>query len=358
MLNKNQYAEYESFVSTSPKGHFCQSIMWSKVKSAWAFEAVVERNENGEIIGALGILIRKVPFMNYSIMYAPRGPVCDVHDKRVLTSLIAGVKELAKRYHAYIFKMDPDVKSSDHEFSDIMKEMGFTIREDSKTFDAIQPRYVFRLDIKDKTSDEVMAQFHSKTRYNIRVAIKNGVTSKIGTREDLKAFYDLMLETGMRDDFVTRPLSYFERMYDALGEHMRLYLMMHDNKPISGSIAIHYGDKVWYLYGASSNAYRNVMPNYLMQWEMINWALELKCNIYDFRGVAGIIDETHPLYGLYRFKKGFNGEFTEFVGEMNLVLNPFINKLTVVGEHAFKRFSKIRYKLKNRNSAQHREEKI
>ena len=66
------------------------------------------------------------------------------------------------------------------------------------------------------------------------------------------------------------------------------------------------------------------MPNYLLQWEMIKWALESNCNVYDFRGVSGDLDENSPLYGLYRFKKGFNGDFTEFVGEMDLVFKPCI----------------------------------
>ena len=139
------------------------------------------------------------------------------------------------------------------------------------------------------------------------------ILDKINSKEDLKDFHSIMLETGVRDGFVTRSLEYFEKMYDAMApEHLRLYMAYLDGKPIAGTIAILYGDKCWYLYGASSNKHRNVMPNYLLQWEMIKWALENNCNVYDFRGVSGDLDENSPLYGLYRFKKGFNGDFTEF----------------------------------------------
>ena len=62
------------------------------------------------------------------------------------------------------------------------------------------------------------------------------------------------------------------------------------------------------------------MPNYLLQWSMIQWAVETGCSVYDFRGVSGDISEDNPLYGLYKFKKGFGGDFTEFVGEYDLVL--------------------------------------
>ena len=137
-----------------------------------------------------------------------------------------------------------------------------------------------------------------------------------------------MVETGNRDDFLIRPLEYFEKMYDCMGkDYLRLIMADYEGQPISGAIAIYYGNKVWYLYGASSNEHRNVMPNYLVQWEMIKWALEKKCDIYDFRGVSGHVDENHPQYGIYKFKKGFNGDFVEFVGELYMVFKPVTNLL-------------------------------
>ena len=109
------------------------------------------------------------------------------------------------------------------------------------------------------------------------------------------AFSDLMLTTGVRDGFVTRKPEYFSAMLDNLGEHARLYMAFDPNDiPIAGTLAIHYGDKVWYLYGASSNEHRNLMPNYLLQWRMIQWAVETKCRIYDFRGVSGDVSEDNP----------------------------------------------------------------
>ncbi len=79
-----------------------------------------------------------------------------------------------------------------------------------------------------------------------------------------------MVETGSRDGFIIRPLEYFEKMYDELApKHMKLLMAYYEDKPISGIIPIMYGNKTWYLYGASSNSHRNLMPNYLLQWEMI-----------------------------------------------------------------------------------------
>jgi lipid II:glycine glycyltransferase (peptidoglycan interpeptide bridge formation enzyme) len=183
----------------------------------------------------------------------------------------------------------------------------------------------------------------------VRVAQKKGVEVKICGQEQVPAFADLMLTTGVRDGFVTRKADYFSAMLHNLGEHARLYMAFHEGKAIAGTLAIHYGDKVWYLYGASANEHRNLMPNYLLQWSMMQWAIEKGCRIYDFRGVSGDVDENNPLYGLFRFKQGFGGDFTEFVGEMDYVLNPAVYHLTEKATAVFKELRRVAYLVKNRN---------
>lgn len=340
LVNDTNREKYVEFIQKHPKGHFLQSPEWAKLKSDWINEVLLVEDEKGNIKGAMSILIREIPYFRHTMMYSPRGPVCDVHDKKTMQELVNGAKELAKKYNSFVLKVDPDVPSTDEEFKRIAKECGFKIKENVKDFtEVIQPRYVFRLDVENKTEEELMKSFHEKTRYNIRLAGRKGVTVRDGNREDLKDFYKIMKETGTRDDFLIRPLDYFEKMYDDLGpEHLRLIMADYEGKPISGVVAIYYGDKVWYLYGASSNAHRNVMPNYLLQWEMIKWSLEKNCRIYDFRGVSGHVDENHPQYGIYKFKKGFNGDFVEFVGELNMVFKPVVN---IAFENAMKLRTKI-----------------
>ena len=327
LVDDSNRQKYIDFIQKHPKGHFLQSPEWAKLKNTWKNEVLLVEDKDGNIKGAMSILIREMPYIKSTMMYAPRGPVCDVHDKETIKELTEGAKELAKKYNSFILRIDPDVPNDDDEFKKIVKECGFKIKENVKDFtEVIQPRYVFRLDVKDKTEEELMKSFHEKTRYNIRLSGRKGVTLRDGTKEDLKDFHRIMKETGTRDDFLIRPLEYFEEMYDALGsEYLRLIMAEYEGKPIAGVVAIYYGNKVWYLYGACSNSHRNVMQNYLLQWEMIKWALEKKCDVYDFRGVSGHVDENHPQYGIYKFKKGFNGDFVEFVGELYMVFKPMTN---------------------------------
>ena len=336
MENINE-KEYQEFLESHEKGHYAQSLEWAKVKSDWKNEIIIIRDEKGKIKASLSLLIRKLPYINYSIMYAPRGPVCNPDDEESFKELIKKADELAKKYKSFMLKMDPDILVSNNEFKNMAKKYGFKIEEKIKDVNTLlQPRFVFRLDLKGKTEDEVFASFHSKTRYNIRLATKKGVTIREGKREDLQQFQDILETTGTRDGFYIRNKEYFEKLYDSFdSKHLKLVFADYQGKPIACVLNIFYGNKEWYLYGGSLNEHRNVMSTYLLQWEMIKQAIERNMDCYDFRGVCAT-DATHYNEGLYRFKKGFNADFVEFI-DMHKVYNKFIYFL----------FEKCAYKLRD-----------
>ena len=342
---------YKKFLEEHERCNFQQSLEWAEIKKPnWTPEVILAEDEENNIIGSLCVLIRKMPIFG-NIMYSSRGPVCNIHDIAVMKQLTDGAKELAKKYNAMALRIEPDIESEDQVFRDVVTNLGYKIKDDAKDFkDEIQPRYVFRLDIKGKSEEEIMAGFHQKWRYNIRLATKKGVEVKEGTREDLKDFHKIMLETGNRDGFITRPLEYFEKMYDNMVPtgHMKLLMAYYEGKPISGVIPIFYGNKTWYLYGASSNQHRNLMPNYLLQWEMIKMAIARKDDMYDFRGVSGVVAERHPQYGLYRFKKGFGAKFTEFIGEIYIPYKPLTYKLYKFSEKTFRTLRQIKRNLRKK----------
>ncbi|HOA54300.1 MAG TPA: peptidoglycan bridge formation glycyltransferase FemA/FemB family protein [Clostridiales bacterium] len=340
-------SKYEEFLQSHPKGHFMQSPQWAEVKSFWKNEIVTVEDENGNIKGAMSLLIRKIPILPYTMMYSPRGPVCDPHDESTLRELLEKCKALAKKHRSYVLKMDPDIEVEDTQFEEIVKKLGFRVSRGLKNYEGIQPRFVFRLDLRDKTEEQIMADFHHKVRYNIRLAGRKGVEVRVGTREDVAVFHRMIVETGIRDNFVVRSREYYEKVFDCLSpDHLRVFIASYEGKPIAGTIAILYGNKCWYLYGASINEHRNLMPNYLLQWNMIKWALESGCDMYDFRGVPGDLDENNPMYGLYRFKVGFRGKFTEFVGMLDYVFNPFVNFIADKGITAFRELRRKIYKRK------------
>lgn len=316
---------FNRFIESSPKGHILQTWEWGDLKSktGWIpLRLMIE--EKGQPVAAVSILKRVIPVLKKHIFYAPRGPVLDMSHPGLFSFLLGEIKKLAKKHNAVFLKIDPDVPKDDLIWQEAFQKEGFKGAEKGQGFEGVQPKFVFRLDV-SPDEEQLMSNLHQKTRYNIRLAKRKGVTiTTNGTKEDLSVFYRVLKETCERDRFLVRSYQYFADLYDFLTPpgYQKLVLAKLDDQIIAGAILLKLGDKAWYLYGASSNQERNTMPNYLMQWEMIRWAKSQGCTLYDFRGVSGDLSKDNPLYGLYRFKKGFNGIFTEFMGEYDLVYQP------------------------------------
>lgn len=337
IVDINNADELDAFSEKHKNGHFLQTSLWGKVKSDWKWFGVICRNDSGEITGTLAVLLRKISKLPYHMMYAPRGPVCDFDDKETFCALIEAAKEEGKKYNAYELKIDKDVPDDNEEYRATALSQGFKFKGKTINFEDFQCRCVIRILLDGRSEDEVFAAFHSDHRRKIRIAVKNNVEVKIHGSEMAETFYQIMKETCERDGFELRSAAYFAKILDVFGDKARLYMAYYEGEPIAGAISVLWGDKVWYFYGASSNSNRKVMPNYLLQWEMIKWAIEEGCKIYDFRGVAGVIDENNPLFGLYRFKHRFDGTYIEFMGEMDLITKPTAAKIVDASQRIMKK---------------------
>ena len=325
---------YTEFLSRHERCNFQQSVEWARVKSHWKNEIVLAEDRQGNVIGGLSILIRKVPFFG-NLMYSPRGPVCDTDDSDVLRQLTEGAELLAWKYNAMALRMEPDVSAEDIPFRAIMNSLGYRVQSGAaRAEDIVQPRHVFRLDIRGRTEEEIFGGFSATLRYKIRLAQRRGVAVREGTRADLPTFHALLVETGQRDRFLVRPLSYYEKMWDELGpEHMTLLLAYVGDEPIAGIIPIHYGNKTWYAAGASGSRHRELMAGYLLQWQAIRRAAARGDAVYDLRGV---LENTDISNGLYLFKSRFGGELTEFIGEVTMAYRPVVYRLYRLAERVYR----------------------
>lgn len=278
--------KYEEFIKKEDLCDFQQSEEWAKVKEFWKNEIVIVEDENKNIKASMSILIRKLPIFG-NIMYVPRGPIGEINDEETLRKLTIKMKEVAKKYKAFVIIIEPNVKKENKEFSSLVKKLGYKINSKAIKFDQeIQARHNFRLNLENKTEDEIFKNFASKTRYNVRLASKKGVTVEEKNEAGIDEFYELMKETGKRDNFRTRPKEYFQKILKEFPYETKIYIAYYENEPISAIMPIIYGNKMWYLYGASSNKHRNLMSTYLLQWEMIKLAIKNNCKVYDFRGVS------------------------------------------------------------------------
>jgi lipid II:glycine glycyltransferase (peptidoglycan interpeptide bridge formation enzyme) len=186
----------------------------------------------------------------------------------------------------------------------------------------------------DIVADEeaVLAAMKQKTRYNIRLAARKGVSVRLGSADDLPIFYRLMQTTGQRDRFGIHSLDYFRTMFELFApDRIVLLLAEVGAEPVAGLIIFTHGPTAYYLYGASSNAHRDKMPTYLLQWEAIRWAKAHDCQKYDLWGIPDVdeaslearfgahSEEPAGLWGVYRFKRGFGGRIIRSVGAFDFV---------------------------------------
>lgn len=321
ILDKNNIEEvkrYTEFLNNSKYTRLTQTIEWSNVKNNWSHE-IVYLEENGKIIAGISILIEKIDKLKTSFAYSPRGPVCDIYDIKLVKRLIDEAYPVMKKYNAYCLKFDPPFKN-DENLKNIYKSNGFIVSKSGCDHDkVIQPQYDAILNIAGMSEEKLMKTFSEKTRYNIRLSNRKGVNVRFSRSiEDLKIFYDLYTITTIRDKIGKRDFDYFKRMLEAFDEgHLRIYIAEHEGESLSAAIAINYGPEMFYLYGASSNEKRNLMPNYAMQWEMIKWGIEKGSSIYNFGGII----ELNKDNGLYKFKTGFCREdgIVEYIGEFDKV---------------------------------------
>jgi peptidoglycan pentaglycine glycine transferase (the first glycine) len=311
VLTENDRVLWDAFVSKQKDPMILQSFEWGqfKVKNGWGhFILAVE--DNGAIIAGISILTRKLPVIKKVLFYAPRGPICDMNNDRSLKTLLDGVKIEASLRNALALKIDPEIEES-AEISKLLKANGFIHKKKQ-----VQPRSTYFLDL-TKPLDELLKSFEEKTRYNIRLAERKGVTvTEESNQQGIESFYKIYLETCKRDAFLIHPISYYTKLRDTLIENgmANVFTAKINGLPIASIYVFRFGDRVWYMYGASSNEYRNVMPNHALHWHLIKWAKEKGYKMYDMWGIPANPKPGHPLHGVWRFKKGFNGQLKTWTG--------------------------------------------
>lgn len=330
-LSSDNADEFERFVEANENGSFMQSLTWANVKANWGSEAIISRDERGEIRGTCLVLIKKIPFLRCAFLYAPRGPVCDYSDSGAAADIAAGIDALAKKHHAFAVMCDPPL--ADGLDTETLESAGFSLR-DMPEEQLIQCRFNYVLELSGKTLSEIRAGFKPEYRNRISKAQRRGVwceelRGKAATNA-LGDFYEMMKQTGRRDGFPIRSEEYFTRFMRALDGHACLYMCYANiggaKTPLSGAITVNYGKRSVYVYGASSDINRELYPNYLMQWTMISAAYERGLRVYDFGGVPFFHDKTRREYGIYGFKKGFGGKVKAYAGQFVKVFRPILER--------------------------------
>ena len=320
----------------------------------------------------------------------------DFHNEELLETFTNYLKKYVKKHKGIFLKIDPDIiiKSYDT-FNNVLiddlsvynsliklnyKHKGFT-----KRFETSEPRFSFLIDF-TKPFEEIENNFSKTTKQRIKKA--EDLDIKVEINNNIDEFYNLIMITENRKDFLTHTKKYYEDLYNIFSKNSncniflgsididkvlnKCNILVNDldkeinsfdmnnlsksnktklnelakrkenvlndinnykeakksygnNIVLSAHFIVSYGDKAWVLYAGNHDVLSQTYTNYLTYYEHIKYYYNQGIKIYDQFGTVGELTENDPLLGLHEFKKKFGGDYVEFIGEFDLVTNKFMN---------------------------------
>lgn len=310
---------YKSFMQTPEIAEYRESNGWT------VYYLGVEKDGK---LQAATMMVARPTFLGKSTFLAPGGPILDYEDKKLVAFFLKHLKSYAKSHNGYVLHIDPYYQLVERGRNGEKIEGGFDHTSTLNTLSSLgfklvphsgQPKYLFTLDLKDQTADQIFTDMKRNTRGHIRKAEKQGVKIRELKREELKIFKQITESTSERRHFDDKPLSYYEKMYDLFvpRKEAKFLLAEAENIPLSAAMFMLYGDEVIYLFSGSDEKYmKEYNAQYLIQWHMIKYAIEHKFKTYNFYGISGLPDKASKDYGIYDFKKGFTSDQTGHVVEL------------------------------------------
>jgi len=333
-----QVSNWNKMIAKLPNPHLLQSWEWAQLKSrfGWRTWPVVWRDVDRKVEAAALVLQRSLPVRGFAsrmqVLYVPKGPLLDWRNTVLVRRVLDDLGRLARQQNGIFIKLDPDVvlgtgipgQPGSKNYR-IGKDVQAELLERGWRFsdEQVQFRNTVIIDI-TPDEDTLLARMKQKTRYNIRLAERKGVQIRTGGWEDLELLYQMYAETSLRDGFVIRSPDYYLDLWGTFmkAERARALIAEVDGQPVAAIWLFTFARRAWYLFGMSTEAHREKMPNYLLQWEAIRAARASGCRSYDLWGAPDKFDESDSLWGVYRFKDGFGGLVVRHLGAYDMPVRP------------------------------------
>ena len=320
---------------------FLQSGFWGRFKSEFGWTARHFLITVDGVEHPLLVLERSLA-RGFSFAYVPHGPECGLAGAEA-TVLLSELSELLRpelrpgclfiRFDPPWYSLGPNPPAGGPDSEAAPAPRPAVGPPLVRAASDVQPPDTVLLDL-CRDEESLLASMKPKWRYNIGLSAKRGVTVEEAGPEYLATFYALYKETALRDRIALHPEQYYRRLFDLARDHegmaggarpeLRLWLARHEGDTLASIVTLFRGDRAVYLYGASSDLKRNLMPAYALQWAAIRAAKSAGCREYDFFGIPPTADPAHPMAGLYRFKTGFGGRVVHRAGSWDYPLRPTI----------------------------------
>lgn len=266
---------------------------------------------------AYQLTFHKVPKLNYTVGYFPKGPMPDA-------TMVDCLSTIGREKNAAFIKIEPNVERLSIDDKRLAK-LGLI-----KAKKALFTKYNFVLDL-TRSEEQILAGMHPKTRYNIKVAQKKGVEvyESVGEK-DFEIYLKLYFDTTKRQKYFGHTPHYHKLVWQTLkdAKMARVLIGKYQKKPLVAWMLLSFGDTLYYPYGGSSTEHKDVMASNLVAWEAIKIGKKLRLKNFDMWGALGPEPDTKdPWFGFHRFKAGYGAKHVEYIGTFDLVLNPTLYRL-------------------------------
>ncbi|NCN59354.1 peptidoglycan bridge formation glycyltransferase FemA/FemB family protein [Candidatus Microgenomates bacterium] len=296
--------------------HPLQSWEWGEFKKSQGHKVLRLGLYEGKNLKEVFQFSFHPPLLSLTIGYLPKSIL---PNKEVLEK----IREICKENRAIFIKIEPNTELSSGKVSEFQR-LGLTKGKPLFT------KYTSVIDL-TKPEEEIFKNLKSKTRYNIRLAQKNGV--KVQEDNSNKAFVkylNLVLETTKRQGFYAHDKKYHRDQWKILRPAGISHLLTatFEGKTLASFLLFKFNDILYYPYGASTREHKELMAPTLLMWEAIKFGKRMGCKSFDLWGdIEPNPPANHPYFGFHRFKEGFSPKLVEFVGSYDLVINPTLYQI-------------------------------
>lgn len=301
--------------------HPLQSWAWGEFRKGSGIDVVrIGVFDADKLANGWQLTFHKVPYTPWTVGYFPKGPLPDAF-------MIRELQKLSVQKNALYIQIEPDSTQK----ASVLGDLSTLTPSHRPLFTP----YTFILDI-TKSEEEMLASMHPKTRYNIRVAQKRGVTVKEdNSPEALQAYLSLSEKTTKRQGFYAHNRQYHTAMWNIMHAAgvARLFTARFEGTIIAAWVIFIWNRTIYYPYGASSRQHKDVMAPNLLLWEVVRWAKQKNYDLFDLWGSLGPNpDVNDPWYGFHRFKEGYKPRLVEFIGSYDLIAKPVLYRLFILAD--------------------------
>ena len=332
--------EYEAYEALAQ--HPIQSTAWGNFRANSGIDVVrLIGFDEKAMRSSMQVFFHKLPRLPWTIGNYSKG-------EKPTEVMLEALYKLGQEKKAIFIKLEPNVYSPPHSEEEMEQLKNFILSKGCELGRAHFIPYTFILDL-TQSEDQILGGMKQKTRYNIKVAQKHGVEIiEDSTNEGFEDYIKLLQETTKRQGFYAHTMDYHRKMW----QHMRgsgiakLMKGVYKGETIVAWVLFHYKDVLHYPYGTSSRQHRNVMASNLMMWEVIRLGKAMGAKTLDMWGCLGPDpDKSHPWYGFHKFKEGYGGVMTKYVGSFDMVIDPNMYKIYRMADRWRWRWLDLRRKL-------------